>query len=65
MMLITTILSAEIPSGGAHFDGRLTNTFVKEGGFFGRPWASASMKALAAAVPTKGKPFPESSAKKG
>ncbi len=59
------LVETEIPTGGAHFDGRLTSTFVKEGGFFGRPWATASMKALAAAVPTKGKPFPESSGKKG
>lgn len=59
------LVDTEIPGSGGVFDGRLTPEFVKLGGFFGRAWASAEMKARAASVPTKGRPFPVSSAKKG
>lgn len=57
------LVDTEIPGKGGDFDGRLTNEFVLKGGFFGRPWSSAAMKAAAAAVPSKGRPFPVSSAK--
>lgn len=57
------LVDTEIPGSGGDFDGRLTNVFVQQGGFFGRAWATSGMKALAAKVPTKGRPFPVSSAK--
>jgi hypothetical protein len=52
------LIETEIPDTGAHFDGRLTSEFVKSGAFFGRPWETDSMKALAEKVPTKSTPFP-------
>lgn len=58
------LVDTEIPAGGAPFDGRLTPTFVQQGAFYGRPWATSEMKSLAAKVPTVGKPFPVSSAGK-
>ncbi|HLO97891.1 MAG TPA: hypothetical protein VK171_04785, partial [Fimbriimonas sp.] len=57
------LVDTEIPGKGGDFDGRLTNQFVVNGGFFGRPWATPAMKTAAAAVPSKGRPFPVSSAK--
>lgn len=57
------LVDTEIPGKGGDFDGRLTNEFVSKGGFFGRAWTSAAMKAAATAVPMKGRPFPVSSAK--
>lgn len=61
----SVLVETEIPEDGGEFDGRLNPTFVKEGAFFGRAWTTAAMKNLAAKVPTKGRPFPVSSAKLG
>ncbi len=58
------LVDTEIPGQGGDFDGRLTSQFVKLGAFFGRAWATEGMRALAAQVPAKGKPFPVSSAGK-
>lgn len=52
------LVETEIPAAGAPFEGRLTNEFVKQGAFLGRPWATDAMKKLAEAVPAKGRPFP-------
>lgn len=52
------LVDTEIPAEGAPFEGRLTSEFAKQGAFFGRPWATAEMKRLAEAIPTKGQPFP-------
>lgn len=59
------LVDTEIPGDGGVFDGRLTAEFAKAGAFFGRPWATEGMRAAAAKVPTKGRPFPVSSASKG
>lgn len=59
------LVDTEIPGEGGEFDGRLTNEFVKNGGFFGRFWATLEMQKAAAAVPKKGRPFPVSSSGKG
>lgn len=59
------LADTEIPGQGGEFDGRLTPEFVKLGAFFGRAWATEAMRAAAAKVPTKGKPFPVSSSGKG
>lgn len=55
------LVDTEVPGEGGEFDGRLTSEFVKQGAFFGRPWATAAMQAAAAAVPKKCRPFPVSS----
>jgi hypothetical protein len=52
------LVDTEIPADGGEFDGRLTNEFVKQSGFLGRPWATDAMKAAAEQVPAKGTPFP-------
>lgn len=52
------LVETEIPKEGAAFDGRLTPEFVKQGAFYGRPWATDAMKKLAEQVPTKFTPFP-------
>ncbi|MCC6402639.1 MAG: hypothetical protein IT207_01375 [Fimbriimonadaceae bacterium] len=57
------LVDTEIPGQGGEFDARLTPSFVKEGAFYGRPWTTAAMKEAASHVPTKGRPFPVSSAK--
>jgi hypothetical protein len=57
------LVDTEIPGEGGDFDGRLTPEFVTQGGFFGRPWASDSLKTLSAKVPSKGTPFPVASDK--
>jgi hypothetical protein len=52
------LVDTEIPGEGGEFDGRLTNEFVKQGAFFGRPWQTDAMKQAAEKVPAKGTPFP-------
>jgi hypothetical protein len=47
-----------IPDGGAFIDDRLVPEQAQAGGFYGRPWESAEMKAAAAAIPAKGRPAP-------
>ncbi|MFT3787394.1 MAG: hypothetical protein QM770_14710 [Tepidisphaeraceae bacterium] len=58
LMKNAVLIETEIPGEGGAFDGRLTNEFVKQGAFFGRPWSTDAMKALADKVPAKGTPFP-------
>ncbi|TWT44133.1 hypothetical protein RAS1_05410 [Phycisphaerae bacterium RAS1] len=63
LALNAVLADTEIPSEGGEFDGRLSAEFVKQGAFFGRPWATDEMKKAAEKTPTKGAPFPTPSDK--
>ncbi len=54
------LLDTVIPGTGGEFDQRLTNEFA-DVAFHGRAWVSDAAKAMAKAIPSKGKPFPVTS----